>query len=61
MTVGKKKHVKRAFAQRKPKACIGKSGTSQELPREIEKQMKKEQMVKVRILKNASANDETAS
>jgi RNA-binding protein YhbY len=36
MTVAKKKHVKRAFAQQKSKVCIGKSGTSQELLREIE-------------------------
>ena len=42
MTVGKKKHVKCALAQRKPRVYIGKSGTSQELLREIEKQMKKE-------------------
>jgi RNA-binding protein YhbY len=59
MTVGKKKHVKRSLAQRKPKACIGKGGTSQELLRETQKQTKKEQMIKVRILKSASANDET--
>jgi RNA-binding protein YhbY len=59
MTVGKKKHVKRSLTQRKSKVYIGKNGTSQKLLREIEKQMKKEQMVKVRKLKSASANDET--
>ena len=58
MTAGKKRHVKRSLAQGKPTVCVGKSGASQEVLKEIEKQLKNEEMVKVRILKSALANDE---
>lgn len=58
MTVGKKRHVKRSLAQGKPTVCVGKSGASQEMLKEIEKQLKKGEMVKVRILKSALAHDE---
>jgi putative YhbY family RNA-binding protein len=58
MTVEKKRHVKRSLAQRKPTVCVGKSAASQEILKEIEKQLKKGEMVKVRILKSALANDE---
>jgi RNA-binding protein len=58
MTVGKKRHVKRSLAQGKPTVCVGKSGASQEVLKEIEKQLKKGEMVKVRILKSALAHDE---
>jgi RNA-binding protein len=58
ITVGKKKHVGHALMQGKPTVCVGKNGTSQELLKEIEKQLKKEETVKVRILKSALAHDE---
>jgi len=58
MTAGKKRYVKHTLAQGKPTVFMSKSGASQELLKEIEKQLKKEQMVKVRILKSALAHDE---
>lgn len=58
MTAGKKLYVKRTLAHGKPTVFMSKSGASQELLKEIEKQLKKEQMVKVRILKSALAHDE---
>jgi putative YhbY family RNA-binding protein len=58
MTAAKKRHIKRTLAQRKHTVCVGKSGASKKLLEEIEKQLKKEEMVKVRILKSALAHDE---
>ena len=60
MTVREKRDVKRKLAQGNPTVCVGKSGTSQELSKEIEKQLKKEEMVKIRILKSVLAHDEEA-
>ena len=57
MTVRKKRHVKRSLAQGKPTVCVGKNGASQELLKEIEKQLKKEEIVKIRILKSALVYD----
>jgi len=57
-TAGKKRQIKRALAQGNPTVFVGKSGASQELLKEIEKQLKKEEMVKVRILKSVLAHDE---
>ena len=57
-TAGKKRYVKRTLAQGKPTVCVGKGGVSGELLKEIEKQLKKDEMVKVRILKSALANGE---
>jgi putative YhbY family RNA-binding protein len=58
MTAGKKKYVKRKLAQGKPAVCVGKSGASTELLKEIERRLKKDEMVKVKILKSALAHDE---
>jgi RNA-binding protein len=58
MTVREKRDVKRKLAQGNPTVCVGKSGASQELSKEIEKQLKKEEMVKIRILKSVLAHDE---
>lgn len=53
VTPAKKRHVKRRLVQEKPMICVGKAGASAELLKEIERQMKKQEMVKVRILKSA--------
>jgi len=58
MTVREKRDVKRKLAQGSPMVCVGKSGASQEILKEIEKQLKKEEMVKIRILKSVLAHDE---
>ncbi|HVP15870.1 MAG TPA: YhbY family RNA-binding protein [candidate division Zixibacteria bacterium] len=58
VTVAKKRHVKRTLAQEKPTVCIGKSSASKDVLEEIEKQLKKQEMVKVRILKTALAHEE---
>jgi RNA-binding protein len=55
---GKKRDVKRALAQGKPTVCVGKDGASVELLKEIEKQLKKEEMVKVGILKGTLVHGE---
>jgi putative YhbY family RNA-binding protein len=57
ITAEKKQYVKRMLAQGKPVVCIGKGGASSELLKEIERQLKKEEMVKVKILKSALAYD----
>jgi RNA-binding protein YhbY len=58
MTAGKKRYVKHTLAQGKPTVFMGKSGASQELLKEIEKQLKKEQMAKARVLKSALVHNE---
>jgi RNA-binding protein len=58
LTAGKKRHIKRRLCEEKPTIWIGKSGASQTLLNEIGKQLEKEQMVKVRILKSALAENE---
>jgi len=58
MNVEKKRHVKSTLAQGKPTVCVGKNGASKEALGEIEKQLKRKEMVKVRILKTALAHEE---
>ena len=58
MTTGKKQYVKRKLAQGKPAVCVGKSGASSEILKEIERRLEKKEMVKVKILKSALAHDE---
>lgn len=58
MTVGKKRYIKRALAQGEPTVSVGKSDASKELLEEIEKQLKNEETLKIRILKSALAHDE---
>lgn len=58
VTVAKKGHVKSRLAQGRPTVCVGKNGASQDAIDEIEKQLKRKEMVKVRILKSALANEE---
>ncbi len=58
LTAGKKRYIKRRLSLEKPTIWIGKSGISQELLKEIEKQLDKKEMVKVKILKSAIEGDE---
>ena len=58
LTVEKKRYVKSALAQGKSTVCVGKNGASKDALGEIEKQLKRQEMVKVRILKTALAHEE---
>lgn len=58
MAAGKKRRVKRRLSSEKPTIGIGKSGASEQLLKEIEKQLEKEETVKVKILKSALDEDE---
>jgi len=57
MTAGMKRRIKRELSGEKPTIWIGKNGVSQELLKEIEKQLEKREMVKVKILKSAFQKD----
>ncbi len=59
LTAGAKRRVKRKLSGEKPTILIGKNGVSQELLEEIEKQLEKKEMVKVKILKSALGEKET--
>lgn len=54
-----KRRVKRQLSIEKPTIWVGKSGVSQELLREVDKQLDKNEMVKIKILKSALENDKT--
>jgi RNA-binding protein len=58
LTAGKKRFVKRRLKEEGPTIWIGKGGASEELLREVEKQLDKKKMVKVKILKTALEEDE---
>lgn len=58
LTSKMKRRTKRRLSGEKPTIWVGKSGVSQELIKEIEKQLDKREMVKVRILKSALEKDE---
>jgi RNA-binding protein len=53
ITPGKKRFVKRQLAEGKPSIWIGKGGLSPEILKEITKQLDKNKMVKIKILKTA--------
>ncbi|MEM2971024.1 MAG: YhbY family RNA-binding protein [Candidatus Bathyarchaeia archaeon] len=53
LTVGMKRRIKRRLCGEKPTIWVGKSGVSQELMNEVKKQLDKNEMVKVKILKSA--------
>lgn len=59
VTAGKKRFVKRALSDERPTIWIGKSGASDDLLKEIGKQLDKNKMVKVKILKSGIAQDGT--
>jgi RNA-binding protein len=53
ITAGKKRFVKRRLSAARPTIWIGKDGASDELLKEIARQLDKNKMVKVKILKTA--------
>lgn len=58
LTAKMKRRIKRRLSGEKPTIWIGKNSVSQELLKEIEKQLEKREMVKIRILKSALQGDE---
>ena len=58
LTAGKKRFVKRALSKESPTVWIRKSGASEEVLKEIEKQLDKNKMIKAKILKSALGGEE---
>lgn len=58
LTARMKRRIKRRLGEERPTIWIGKNGASQESLKEIEKQLEKKQMVKIKILKSALEEDE---
>ena len=61
LTAGMKRRIKRRLSEEKPTIWIGKNRISQELLKEIEKQLDKKEMIKVKILKGALDGDEATN
>jgi RNA-binding protein len=59
MTAGKKRFVKRTLSEESPTIWIGKGGVSEEVLKEVEKQLEKRKMVKVKFLGTAIKGGET--
>jgi len=53
LTARMKRRIKRRLGEEKPTIQIGKNGVSQKLMKEIEKQLEKKKMVKIKILPSA--------
>jgi len=53
LTAGMRRRLKREFSGEKPTVWIGKGQVSQEVVREISRQLEKRETVKVKILKSA--------
>lgn len=58
LTARMKRRIKRRLGEERPTIWIGKNGASEESLKEIEKQLEKKKMVKIKILKNALEKDE---
>jgi RNA-binding protein len=58
ITPGTKRRIKRKLCAENPTIWIGKDGASQELLKEIGKQLDKKEMVKIKILKSALGEGE---
>jgi RNA-binding protein len=58
LTLGKKRFVKRSLGDKSPTIWIGKNGLSPDIIKEVEKQLEKNKMVKVKILKAALGSEE---
>jgi RNA-binding protein len=52
-----RRRIKRRLSGEKPTIWVGKNGVTQEILKEIEKQLDKNEMVKVKILKSALVNE----
>ena len=59
MTAGKKRFVKRTLSEESPTIWIGKSGVSEEVLKEVGKQLDKRKMVKVKLLGTAIKGGQT--
>ena len=53
-----KRRIKRRLSEEKPTIRIGKDGVSGEILKEIERQLDKREMVKIKILKSAIEDNE---
>jgi len=53
-----KRRIKRRLSGEKPTIQIGKNGVSHKLVKEIEKQLEKKEMVKIKILQSALEGEE---
>jgi len=58
LSAGAKRRIKSRLSGEKPTIRVGKSGVSQELLKEIDKQLEKKEMIKIKILKTALEGDE---
>lgn len=58
LTAGMKRRIKRELSGERPTIWIGKNQASKEILKEIEKQLERKEMVKVRILKSGLQGDE---
>jgi RNA-binding protein len=58
LTAGTKRRIKRRLSEEGPTIWIGKGGVSEELLKEIGKQLDKKEMVKIKILKSAIEDNE---
>ena len=56
ITTRMKRHVRHKLKDEKPTIWVGKDGLTPELSGEIEKQLEKKKMLKIKILKNALQN-----
>jgi RNA-binding protein len=54
-----KRRVKQRLSGEKPTIWVGKGGVSQELLKEVNKQLDKNEMVKIKVLKAAHENGKT--
>ena len=59
LTAGKKRFVKRTLSEESSTILIGKSGVSEEVLKEVEKQLEKRKMVKVKLLGTALKGSKT--
>jgi RNA-binding protein len=58
LTVAMKRRIKRRLGYEEPTVWVGKNGVSEEFLKEVEKQLEKNEMLKIKILKSALGNDE---
>ena len=58
LTAGMKRRIKRELSGEKPTIRIGKNQVSKEMLKEIEKQLEKKEMIKVKILRTALKDNE---
>lgn len=58
LTAAMRRTIKRKLSHEQPTVWIGKSGVSHGLVKEIEKQLEKREMIKVKILRSALEEEE---